>query len=247
MSSIQLFSIREAISESGWSPALARVKEVGFTQVEPFAIHLLAEDLVPAIRESGLATPTAHGFLDADALDATLDVAERLGITTVFHPHIDDAGWQDADAVSSTASMLIAAAERAADRGIRVGFHNHEAELVHRVGGESAFWALLGQLPETVLVEYDIYWAAIAGVDIVAEIERLGARAAALHIKDGPYGATAQDQVALGDGDLPLGEILTAAAHALPVLSLDRFVGSADEVWTAVERSRSWLEAEVPA
>lgn len=247
MSSIQLWSVREAVRESGWDAALERLAESGFARVEPFALHLLRDEIVPAIRRAGLATPSAHGFLGGDALDVTLDVAADLGVTTVFHPHIDEDGWRDAAGIAATAQLLIAAAERAEARGIRVGFHNHEFEFLHDVDGQPAFWALIEQLPADIAVEYDVYWAAIAGRDIVADIRRLGSRVAALHLKDGPYLARAEDQVALGDGDLPLDEILAAAPDALPVLSLDRMPGTSSDMWTAIDRSRLWFGAEVRA
>ncbi|MCI2956909.1 sugar phosphate isomerase/epimerase [Agromyces atrinae] len=247
MSSIQLWSVREAVREAGWDAALERLAESGFARVEPFALHLLRDEIVPAIRRAGLATPSAHGFLGADDLDATLDVAAELRVETVFHPHIGEDGWRDAASIAETALLLRTAADRASARGIRVGFHNHEFEFLHDVDGQPAFWALIEQLPADIAVEYDVYWAAIAGRDIVADIRRLGSRAAALHLKDGPYRAGPEDQVALGDGDLPLEEILAAAPDALAVLSFDRMPGTSADIWTAIERSQLWLSQPVRA
>jgi sugar phosphate isomerase/epimerase len=241
--SIQLFGVREAAAQLGWDAAIRRLAGIGFSAVEPFAVHLLHGEFAPTIRALGLAAPTTHGFLDAEQLPATLDVATDLGVRTVFQPDFGPEFWADEAAIERAAAILTAADDAAAARGMRVGFHNHDHELVHRVGDRAAFWALVDRLPERIGVEYDVYWAAIAEVDIVADVTRLGARALALHIKDGPYGATPGEQVGLGDGSLPLEEIIATAPDAQLVLSIDRMAGTPDDIWRATERSAAWLDA----
>jgi sugar phosphate isomerase/epimerase len=239
--SVQLFSVREAARTEGWPAAIRRLAELGFRAVEPFGIHVLGREFLPTVRELGLAAPTAHGFLTPDELEATLDVAEEFGVTTVFQPDFGEEYWVDESAIARAAEVLEAASVAAEARGIRVGFHNHDHELARVVDGRRAFWSLVDRLPEGVGVEYDVYWAAIAEVDILDDVRRLGSRAFALHLKDGPYGATPGDQVGLGDGVLPLEEILAAAPDAQRVLSLDRMAADADGIWRAAERSAAWL------
>jgi sugar phosphate isomerase/epimerase len=161
----------------------------------------------------------------------------------VFHPHFAQEWWADETAIERTAATLTTAAELAARDGITVGFHNHDFELTHLVNGIPAFDRLVERLPDTVVVEYDLYWATVAGLDPAAEVSRLGDRVAAVHIKDANTAGQAPRQCALGDGDLDIDGLLGAAPEdALVVVSLDLMAGDAATLWQAVETSRSWLD-----
>ena len=239
---LQLWSVRLATEEFGWAKTLDRVAESGFGQVEPYAINFTVRDIAPELDRLDLKSPTAHGFLDADQLDDTLDAAEALSVSYIAHPHLDVDAWEDAAALDRTAEMLTCASAAAQDRGISVGFHNHDHELRHLVDGEVALFALMDRLPPEVMIEFDIYWSAIAGAQPLDILARLDGRVRALHVKDGPFGGTAADQVALGDGALALDAVLAAVPESTSiVLSLDRMPGTANEMWTAIQRSRTWL------
>jgi len=242
-SAIQLWSVRLATEADGWADTLERISHIGFTRVEPYAIHITAPAIAAGLERSGLAAPTSHGFLDPEHLEATLEAAALLGVSHVVHPHLDVEAWVDEAAIDRTAAMLVAASNAARASGISIGFHNHDHELVHEVNGRSAMFALMDLLPEDISVEFDVYWSAIARVDPVDALRTLSGRVRALHIKDGPFGGTAADQLALGDGELDLDEILAAVPDdTLLVLSLDRMPGSESDIWAAVEASRIWFD-----
>jgi len=240
---IQLWSVRLATEAVGWTATLERLAGLGFRRVEPYGVHLTAPTLAPELARLRLVSPTSHGFLEADCLPATLEAAAALSVAHIVHPHLDVEFWADEAALDRTAAMLIAAADAARIRGMSVGFHNHEYELQHTVDGQPALFALMDRLPPDITVEFDVYWSAIAGMQPTDALARLSGRVRAIHVKDGPFGATAADQVALGDGDLLLDGILAAVPDdTLVVLSLDRMPGSEADIWTAIERSRAWLD-----
>ena len=56
-----------------------------------------------------------------------------------------------------------------AERGIRLGYHNHAFEFAPLE--RTTVWAiLLAELPAEVELELDVYWAAVGGRDPLAEI-----------------------------------------------------------------------------
>jgi sugar phosphate isomerase/epimerase len=81
----------------------------------------------------------------------------------------------------------------------------------------------------------------VGGQDPVALLRRLGERVQAVHVKDGPATPDVLGQVAVGQGGLPIREILEAAPHALRVVELDDTRG---DRFQAVADSCAWLRAE---
>src|SRR5699024_11196603 len=69
--------------------------------------------------------------------------------------------------------------------------------------------------PQYVTFEVDVAWAAHAGVDVAELIEQHGDRIELLHIKDATdLGGESPDFANLGEGDVPLQDILVAAQDA---------------------------------
>jgi sugar phosphate isomerase/epimerase len=73
------------------------------------------------------------------------------------------------------------------DAGLHLGFHNHNIEFVVLHDGRTAFDLLVAHTdPALVQFELDIGWAAAAGLDVAALIERHAGRIAQVHLKDAP-------------------------------------------------------------
>ena len=173
------------------------------------------------LAEAGLSAPTTHqGFIGGD-LDEVFGAAKELGIQTVIDPFVAPDRWQSAADVAQIADQLNAAAEAAAAHGIRVGYHNHAHEVESRIEGVTALEYFAGRLAPEVVLEVDTYWVAVGGQDPVALLPKLGDRVVALHIKDGPATTEPIDQVAVGQGSLPIESIIQAAPDALRVIELD--------------------------
>jgi sugar phosphate isomerase/epimerase len=235
---LQLYTVREHIAQD-LSGTLRRVAAVGFRQVEPWNFVIRADEYALALPAAGLTAPSAHIGLSGGDHDAIFAAATRLGIGTVIDPHIPEERWTTRDDVASIAAELNGIAERAADHGLRVGYHNHAFELERRIDGVSALEALADDLDEDVVLEVDTYWAEVGGEPAAALLRRLGDRVRFLHVKDGPPSHDDREQVAVGAGNLPIGEILAAAPQALPVVELDDFAG---DVFDAVEDSFAFLK-----
>jgi sugar phosphate isomerase/epimerase len=209
--SVQLYSIRDAIA-ADLEGSLERLAAIGLTNVEPFDLSD-PRRLRAALDANGLAAPSAHARLDGD-VDAVLESAATVGVRTVIHPMCEPERWDD----GAFADAIGAAAKRAAGYGLDVGYHNH-----HWESGDS-----LERLTDRagVTLELDTYWAAVGGEDVPALLARLGDRVRLLHLKDGPVNTDNEQQLPLGQGAMPVPEILAAATAAeLGVLEFDAYAG----------------------
>jgi len=236
--SVQLYTVRGALEED-FDGTLAKIAGFGYTQVEPFAFVNFFDDLKTGLSTHGLAAPTTHmGLLAVDDQDAVFTAAKELGIETIIVPSSDRASWQSAEGIAEIAAGLNAAAEKAAAHGLKVGYHNHEYELVSEIDGRHGLEVLAEQLAPAVVLEVDTYWAFVGGADVPALLDRLGDRVVALHIKDGDGSLDNKKQVPVGAGVVPVNEFMAAAPNALFVVELDDSEGDLVE---AVGASREYL------
>ena len=147
--------------------------------------------------------------------------AKELGIGTVIEPAVREQHWQTEEDIAATARKLNAAAEQAAEHGLRVGYHNHWWEIERDFDGRHGLEVLAEHLAPEVVLEVDTYWAVVGGADVPALLGRLGDRVVALHIKDGDGTRDTKKQVPLGSGSIPIWDFVAAKPDALRVVELD--------------------------
>jgi sugar phosphate isomerase/epimerase len=235
--SVQLYTVRDALSQD-FDGTLGKLAGFGFTQVEPFALLTFADELRNGLARNGLTAPTTHMHLVDEDQDAIFALAAELGIQTVIEPYVGPERWQTEADVSEIASELNAAATKAADHGLQVGYHNHHFELESKISGVHALEVLADRLQPEVVLEVDTYWAYGGGADVPALLTRLGDRVVALHIKDGDGSLDTSKQVPVGSGVLPIWDFIAAAPEALRVVELDN---SQTDLLEAVRASREFL------
>jgi sugar phosphate isomerase/epimerase len=237
--SVQLYTVRTALADDA-DATLAQLARLGFTAVEPFQLPQFGEALKSGLARHQLAAPTTHARVLGHDQDALFALAAELGIGIVIEPRVDPARWQSADDVARVADDLNEAAVRAAEYGVRVGYHNHNQELESVIDGRHALEVLADHLAPEVVLQVDTYWAYAGGADVPALLRRLGDRVVALHVKDGDGSLEPKRQVAVGSGTLPIWDIVEAAPDALRVVELDDTEG---DVLEAVRASREFLLA----
>lgn len=259
--SLQLYSVREHLADL--DALFARIANLGFTHVEPFSIFDHTIEVIPALRRHGLTAPTGHApFLSDEIayegrlvplppLAVTMQAARAFELEVLIDPMVPAVRWRTAEDIERTADRLNAAAEQAADSGMRVGYHNHSFEFHHEFDGQSGYEYFVSHLDPRVVLEVDVFWAAVAGQDVPALLRRLGDRVVALHLKNGqididpfkPEAAVrseALEQSPLGNGVIDIAEVLEAAPRdRLDVVEFDHVAG---DVFSAIERSLQYLE-----
>jgi sugar phosphate isomerase/epimerase len=245
---LQLYSVRDQLA-SGRRGVLQALRGFGYGAVEPYDVLSDPEALRADLDEAGLTVCSVHARALGEDAAAVFDGARTVGAGTVIVPSVPAERFADSDAIAALARDLNAAAARAADQGLRLGYHNHAFELPPVAGARTGLEALAGALDAAVLLEVDTYWAAVGeqgearspGAEVPALLGRLGDRVRYLHVKDGPV--TRDDPMtAVGAGRMPVAEILAACPSAeWHVVELDR---CATDMLTAVRDSLAWLAAQ---
>jgi sugar phosphate isomerase/epimerase len=205
---VQLYSVRDRMT-SDRREVLRRLAEIGYGGVEPYDPLNDPAGFRDLLSEFGLTACSTHAAVHGDKREEILAAAGTIGLDTVIVPAISPDEWTDAAGVDRTAAVLNETATRAADLGIRIGYHNHWWELENQVDGKTALEALVDRLAPEVIIEVDVYWAHVGGQDVPALLGRLGDRVRYLHVKDGPA-TKGEPMTAVGAGTLPIPEILAA-------------------------------------
>lgn len=258
--SVQLYSVHQELAND-LDGTLSRLSEIGFANVEAFNFVESAMELERSFARHNLTAPTGHallvggagtspdGLLSAPPAEATFEAAARLGIGTVIDPFVSPERWTSVDSVKRIAERLNDLAVHAATFGLRMGYHNHDAELRNQFIGKPALMLSAELLEPSVALEVDLYWAAAAGTDLPGLLGVLGERVIAVHIKDGPLrpGITTRplptDQRPAGTGDVPLLEALRAnSSIEFAVVEFDHYEG---DIYDGIAASRGFLLQEL--
>jgi sugar phosphate isomerase/epimerase len=255
--SVQLYSIHREL-DADLDGSLGRLADIGLTTVEAFDFVRRADALKESFDRHGLKAPTAHailieeegvatpdGLLSVPPAEETFAAANTLGVDVVIDPFVAPDRWATMEDVQRNADRLNARAEQAKQYGLRVGYHNHDHELVTKVDGRSALEVFADLLDPAVALEVDLYWATAGGAEPVELLRRLGDRVVAVHVKDGPMrpGISASelptDQQPAGQGDVPLADVLNAGLPiSYAVIEFDHYEG---DTFAGIAQSYSFL------
>ena len=238
--SIQLYTLRDQIAADR-DGTLTRLAEIGYRSVEtydptadPAGFRKLADDL-------GISVSSTHAYaLFSKDAGEVFDAVATVGTDLAIIPGgIDHDEFTTTEGLRRTADLLNGFAAKAAERGIRIGYHNHWWEIEPRFDGRTGLEVLAGLLAPEVFLEVDTYWAQVGGADVPALLRALGDRVLALHVKDGP-GVKDEPHTAVGKGAIDVPSILAAAPDALRIVELD---SCATDIFEAVAESRAYLTA----
>ena len=150
-----------------------------------------------------------HVLLDAleGDLDQLADELRAVGTDRLV------LGWIPPPATAAEADAVVeriaGVMPRVRDAGLRLGFHNHDAELRPLDDGRTVLDRLAAL--DDLFFEVDLGWAWFAGVEPAGLVERLGPRVPLVHVKDLAPEAE-QRFVPVGDGDVGYPELLPAIA-----------------------------------
>lgn len=211
---LQLYTVRDLARED-LGGTLREVAAAGYRFVEVAGIAESAETgLPPLLRDAGLSAIAVHRGLEAlrVSVAAAADRLDELDCRRLVVPSLPDDERTTADGVRRLAHELNEIARRLADRGIRLGYHNHAAEF-RPLDGTTMWQVLLAELAPEIELEVDVYWASIGGRDPVEVIREGGARVRLLHMKDRAAGEEPRDAPA-GGGTLDMAAIVRGGRDA---------------------------------
>jgi len=238
--SIQLYTLRDQIAADR-DGTLTRLAEIGYRSVEAYDPTADPAGFRKKADELGIGVSSTHAYalLSQDAGEV-FDAVATIGTDLVIIPGgIDHDEFTTLDGLKRTADLLNGLSAKAAERGMRIGYHNHWWEIEPRFGDRTALEVLAGLLAAEVFLEVDTYWAQVGGADVPALLRTLGDRVLALHVKDGP-GVKVEPHTAVGKGVIDVPAILAAAPNAQRIVELD---SCATDIFEAVAESHAYLTA----
>ncbi|MCM8730374.1 sugar phosphate isomerase/epimerase family protein [Hephaestia sp. GCM10023244] len=185
---LQLYTIRDIFAKDPVG-TLEKVARIGYREVEFGGGGYDTMDhamLRKAMDRFGLRAPSIHVGYDQllQQFDQLVAMAKTLGADTIVLPsmateHRTEQGWT---AALANFNRFAADLKKV---GLGFAYHNHDFEFTTRPGGISLYDRLIaGTDPALVKIELDIYWAAFAGADVAALIDRLAGRLYSYHVKD---------------------------------------------------------------
>jgi len=148
----------------------------GYHGHTPKEVRIMLDDM-------GLVSTSAHISDNSlkHNIDEAIEAANIIGQKYILSPAFMG---QTPDEYKAAAELYNGFGELCKAGGIRYGYHTHNGEFaVH--DGHTLFDILVKETdPELVCFELDLFWAAVAGVDVVKLVRQNPGRVKLIHIKD---------------------------------------------------------------
>lgn len=211
---VQAMMLKNEFAAHGPFETLKKVSGIGYNAVEISQIPMTSENVAElrrAVDELGmdiaaLSANLAPGANPNDSLEGDLDkiVADARALDT----SMVRIGMLPFDAMGSLEAVLDfcdrsnAVAEKLADQGIRLYYHNHHIEFA-KFDGRFMLDVIAERAPKMGL-EIDVHWVQRGGLDPVSTLAKYGERVAMVHLKDYRIGRLPPEAFAsLAAGDFP--------------------------------------------
>jgi sugar phosphate isomerase/epimerase len=236
---VQLFSVRDLLLAQPEKTVRA-IAAMGYREVEmirsqvvPVAPYLKSTGLRPVSLhfETPIITQNWDAWKHAEmppvspdvTFDQVISLARDHGFKYLVFNYLTPEERLDLDFYRQLAEKLNVVAERCRSAGLRFCYHNHDFEFEPKTGGRPID-ALLAHLDRNLVrLEVDIFWVSMAGVSAAEFLHENAGRVELLHVKGRAPGTPRHYEIAtvpesayreVGNGDLPIPEILDAAAAA---------------------------------
>ena len=152
------------------------LKGYGYHGHTPKEIRMLLDDL-------GLVSKSIHISDESlkHNIDEAIHAARIIGHEYILSPMFIG---RSADEYKAAAELYNTFGEKCKAAGIHYGYHTHSQEFAE-YDGLTAFDILVQNTdPELCCFELDLFWAEVAGVDVVELIKKYPGRVKLLHIKE---------------------------------------------------------------
>lgn len=192
---IQLMMLKDHIAERGVADVLAQVTDTGFTVVEVSQIPMTDENV------AAMAAAREDLGIEYAAISAKTSVpagSGELSLETDFDAHVEHAralgtglariGMMPMDALRSPAALdefCVAAngyAQRLAEEGISLSYHNHHVEFA-KIEGRRILDIIREKAPD-LRFEIDCHWVARGGLDPQRTLAEFDGVLDLVHLKD---------------------------------------------------------------
>ena len=177
---LQLWSVRD-VMQNDFAGTLKKLAEMGYTAVE-FAGYggLSSSEMKDVLASCKLNPVGSHIGIQrlTENLDEEIAYHKALGTEYLICPFHKMEKKDDALDLAKVLKPVIA---KITDSGFKFAYHNHAHEFAN--DGGYLLDILFDNLPQNAAMELDIFWAAYAGVDYFAYMEKHKDRLKLLHLK----------------------------------------------------------------
>jgi sugar phosphate isomerase/epimerase len=212
---VQAMMLKDDFAADGAFETLRKVSEIGYHAVEISQIPMTGENVAELGRardELGMDIASLSAALDAppgmpgeslsDDFDKIVADAKTLGASMLRMGMLPFPAMRSLDAVLDFCDRSNAMAERLADHGIRLYYHNHHIEFT-KFDGRYLLDIIADRAPRMGL-EIDVHWVQRGGLDPVRTLREYGDRVAMVHLKDYRIGRIPEEAFEkLATGDFP--------------------------------------------
>jgi sugar phosphate isomerase/epimerase len=184
--SVQLWSVKDDVAKD-FEGTLKKLKAMGFDGVE-FAGNFGAyandpKGLKAFLDKTGLKASAAHvpfEKLNAENFDATVAFYKAIDCKYLIIPM--DMRAFTTDGAKEVAADLAAIQTKLTPHGMHTGYHNHEGEMLGKIGETP--WDVIGtNTTKEVVLQQDVGWTEVAGKDPIAFIKAYPGRTITTHYK----------------------------------------------------------------
>ena len=185
---IQLYSLRDDLDRD-FKGTLKAVKEMGYDGVE-FAGFCGNDpkDVKAWCDELGLTPISAHvtvGEFLHNGIEKTIDMYKSVGCKYLAYPYLDDKCRPGGPKFEETLEAMKEIGKVAAEKGVRILYHNHDFEFKTKIDGVYGLEVIYGTVPAEYLAsELDVCWVNIGGEVPAEYIRKYVGRAPVVHLKD---------------------------------------------------------------
>jgi sugar phosphate isomerase/epimerase len=212
---LELYSVRDALAKDPQA-TVRTVAQMGFQCVEFYAPYFewtdaQAKEMRKLLDDLGVRCYSTHNdeaYFAADKINRARDLNLVLGtkymVMAYSEPKSGMDGWK------AIADTLNASAERLQSSGLKVGYHNHEAEFIP-LNGVRPMEVLAKSTKPSIMLQLDVGTCLKAGADPVVWIRSNPGRIRSLHLKDWSSDPAKGYKVLFGEGNAPWKAIFAAA------------------------------------
>jgi sugar phosphate isomerase/epimerase len=188
------------------------IREAGYAGVEigyqRFS-HIAPDEFRELLSDNALAMAAMHasGNLEAPGREHQTvleDIIAYAGVVGTSRIVYSGLRWDESSQFHRDLECIGRSAVLCSQNGIKLCYHNHEWEFG---SGGRVIDALVTDAPEELHFCPDIGWVHVAGVEVMAFLENISDRLAAIHFKDVSGTMEDLDTVVLGHGAVPLREV----------------------------------------
>ena len=185
---LELYSVRDALKQDPETTVRA-VARMGYQVVEFYAPYFewsetQAKYMRKVMEEMGIHCYSTHNdeeFFSEKNIERAITLNQILGAKYVVQAWSDPK--PDLDGWKALADKLNTAADKLSPTGLKVGYHNHDAEW-RPVGGKRPIEVLAANTKPTVMLQLDVGTCLESGSDPVAWIKANPGRIRSIHCKD---------------------------------------------------------------